>query len=100
MNPAELFWLFAGFSDYPKHLSVQREFINSTGVSIRRIQHLVWSRRYTNRPRRAVLRRCRFSRRHVSLCGTRGGIERHVDRIRSNKGSIRVEYLDPAIASI
>src|SRR4030095_8963403 len=82
------------------HLSIQRQFVNTSRIGIRRIQYLVRPGCNANRPWSAVLRGCCLGCRNVPLGRTYRGVERHIDRDCPNEGSIRVEHLNSAVTSI
>src|SRR5215469_2732163 len=82
VNPSELLQLFAGFSQNSENSSVKSQLIDSPGVGIGNIQHLVGSWRDADGPRRSWGHRLStFDRqnRFVANSRTRVRIEWHIN---------------------
>ena len=53
VNPTELTELLAGFAENAENFSIEGEFVDVAGESVRGVENLIWRRRNANSPRRA-----------------------------------------------
>jgi hypothetical protein len=103
VDPAELFQLLAGGTEYAQDFSLQTQLVNSPGIGVRAVKHLVWGWCNAYRPGGA--------RRHQLIAGSQRlglvadgrlgvGIKRYIDGDLAKVLSVGIEHLNTPVATV